>query len=141
MLKVIESMLNYHWVGKKSLILAFLYLKNARCCIECKKNFLCSGCDKKTNQIKYVAPSLHELKRQPANLLGHMLPWCFDDLDEKLQRVSAQFFRKHSPSWLCKKRSCLENIFRIFNTHFWLSNLFISIDFRLRISLFKNNLS
>ena len=53
----------------------------------CEKDSIC-GCDKKTNQIKEFPPNLNELKRQPANSVAHMLPWCVNHLDGNRQRFS-----------------------------------------------------
>ena len=45
---------------------------------------------KKINQIKEFSPNFNELKRQPPNGEGYMLPWCIDDINEYLQRFSIQ---------------------------------------------------
>ena len=35
-------------------------------CTECKEDSFCSGCDETINQIKELAPSPNEIRRQPA---------------------------------------------------------------------------
>ena len=45
-----------------------------RNCGECKKIILCEKCDKLVNQNKDYSANLNELKRQPPNEYGHMLP-------------------------------------------------------------------
>ena len=45
-----------------------------RNCNKCAKDFLCGGCDKLVNQKKELSPNLNELKREPPNQFGHMLP-------------------------------------------------------------------
>ena len=48
-------------------------------------------CDKSyqlVNQTKEFSPNLSELKRQPPNSIGHMLPWYVGDLEEYLRRFS-----------------------------------------------------
>ena len=43
-------------------------------CNKCAKGILCDGCDKLVNQNKEFSANLYELKRQPPNEIGHMLP-------------------------------------------------------------------
>ena len=43
-------------------------------CYECKENILCDNCDKLVNQKKDFSANLNELKREPPNQFGHMLP-------------------------------------------------------------------
>ena len=43
-------------------------------CIDCKKDILCESCDKYVNQKKEFSANLSELKREPPNEFGHMLP-------------------------------------------------------------------
>ena len=74
--------------AKKAWILVLLSLKEERYSTESDKDYNCSGCEKEINQIKEFAPNLNVLKRRHANLAGHMLPWCVNDLDEYLQRLS-----------------------------------------------------
>ena len=45
-----------------------------RYCNECGKDFLCGGCDKLVNENKELSANLNELKRQPPNGFGDMLP-------------------------------------------------------------------
>ena len=45
-----------------------------RNCGDCKKDSLCDNCDKVENQNKKIPSNLNELKRQPPNQIGHMLP-------------------------------------------------------------------
>ena len=45
-----------------------------RNCNKCGKDILCDGCDKLVNQNKEFSASQNELKRQPPNEFGHMLP-------------------------------------------------------------------
>ena len=41
---------------------------------DCKINSLCDNCDKLVNQRKEFSASLNELKREPPNKNGYMLP-------------------------------------------------------------------
>ena len=43
-------------------------------CSDCKKDILCESCDNLVNQKKEFSANLNELKRQPPNELGHILP-------------------------------------------------------------------
>ena len=43
-------------------------------CNQCKKDSLCNNCDKLVNQNKEFSANLNELKREPPNNNGHMLP-------------------------------------------------------------------
>ena len=43
-------------------------------CSDCKKDILCESCDNLVNQKKKFSSILNELKRQPPNEFGHMLP-------------------------------------------------------------------
>ena len=45
-----------------------------RNCNKCTKDILCDGCDKLKNRNKEFSGNLTELKRQPPNKFGHMLP-------------------------------------------------------------------
>ena len=45
-----------------------------RKCTNIKKDILCDGCDKIVNQKKNFTANLNEMKRQPPNEFGHMLP-------------------------------------------------------------------
>ena len=43
-------------------------------CSDCTKDILCDECDKLVNQKKEFSANLKELKREPPNDFGHMLP-------------------------------------------------------------------
>ena len=43
-------------------------------CSDCKKDTLCESCDNLINQKKDFSGNLNELKRQPPNEFGYMLP-------------------------------------------------------------------
>ena len=43
-------------------------------CGDCRKDILCGGCDEIVNQTEEFSANLNELKRQPPNEFGHMLP-------------------------------------------------------------------
>ena len=43
-------------------------------CTDCKIDSLCDRCDNVVNQRKEFSANLNELKRQPRNEFGHMLP-------------------------------------------------------------------
>ena len=45
-----------------------------RNCSDCKKDILCESCDKLVNQKKEFSANLNELKREPPNDFGYMLP-------------------------------------------------------------------
>ena len=45
-----------------------------RNCNKCTKDLLCDNCDKLVNQRKDFSAKLNELKQQPPNENGHMLP-------------------------------------------------------------------
>ena len=45
-----------------------------RNCNKCAKDFLCDNCDKLVNQTKEFSANANEVKRQPPNPFGHMLP-------------------------------------------------------------------
>ena len=45
-----------------------------RNCNKCTKDILCDDCDKLVNQKKEFSTNLNELKREPPNDFGHMLP-------------------------------------------------------------------
>ena len=40
----------------------------------CTKDIICNGCEKLVNQNKEFSANLNEIKRQPPNEFGHMLP-------------------------------------------------------------------
>ena len=43
-------------------------------CGDSKKDILCENCDKLVNQRKEFSANLNEMKREPPNEFGHMLP-------------------------------------------------------------------
>ena len=43
-------------------------------CNRCTKDLLCDRCDKLVNQNKEFSVDINELKREPLNEYGHMLP-------------------------------------------------------------------
>ena len=45
-----------------------------RYCDKCANDFPCDGCGKLVNQTEEFCSNLNELKRQPTNEFGHMLP-------------------------------------------------------------------
>ena len=45
-----------------------------RNCHYCKKDIICDICDELVNQKKEFSVNLNELKRQPPNEFGYMLP-------------------------------------------------------------------
>ena len=82
--KKIYAKLPLSW--KKSIDSAFVLPMKARYCTECEISSKCDACDQKTNQIEEFEENPNELKRQPINKNGQMLPWCFGDLDKNLKR-------------------------------------------------------
>ena len=46
-----------------------------RNCNESSEDVLCDRCDKLVNQKKEFSAKLNEIKKQPPNEFGHMLPW------------------------------------------------------------------
>ena len=59
---------------KKSFSQGVVIPHKMRNCSECKKDILCDNCDKLVNQKKEFSANLNELKREPPNKFGHMLP-------------------------------------------------------------------
>ena len=45
-----------------------------RNCNKCTKDISCDDCDKLADQKKEFSANLNELKREPPNRFGHMLP-------------------------------------------------------------------
>ena len=45
-----------------------------RNCDKCTKDIFCEGCEEIVNRNKEFSANLNELKRQPPNEFGHMLP-------------------------------------------------------------------
>ena len=62
--------LNY----KKSFSEGVVIPHKLRNCIKCGKDTLCEGRDKLVNQLKEFPANLNELKREPPNQYGQMLP-------------------------------------------------------------------
>ena len=61
---------------KKSFSMGVVIPHKMRNCNKCAKDILCGDCDILVNQNKELSANLNELKRQPPNEYGHMLPKC-----------------------------------------------------------------
>ena len=59
---------------KKSFSVGVVIPHKKRNCVNCKNDFLCDDCDNLVNQKKEFSANLNELKRDPPNRYGHMLP-------------------------------------------------------------------
>ena len=59
---------------KKSFSSVVVIPHKMRNCNQCTKDVLCDDCDKLVNQNKESSANLNEIKRQPPNDFGHMLP-------------------------------------------------------------------
>ena len=59
---------------KKSLSMGVVIPHEMRNRNKCLKDLICDGCEKLVNQKKQFSANLNELKRQPPNEFGHMLP-------------------------------------------------------------------
>ena len=59
---------------KKSFIYGVVIPYKKKNCKNCTKDILFDGCDKLVYQNKKFSANLNELKRQPPNEFGHMLP-------------------------------------------------------------------
>ena len=59
---------------KKSFSMGVVKTYKMRNCNKCAKDILCDGCDKLVNQNIDFSANLNELKREPPNEFGHMLP-------------------------------------------------------------------
>ena len=59
---------------KKSFSQGVVIPHRMRNCSDCKKDILCDRCDNLVNQQKEFSANLNELKREPPNSFGHMLP-------------------------------------------------------------------
>ena len=59
---------------KKSFSRGVVIPHKMRNCGDCEKDILCDNCDRIVNQKKKFSANLNELKREPPNKLGHMLP-------------------------------------------------------------------
>ena len=60
---------------KKQFDIGVIIPSKKRNCVNCKKDLICEDSDKLFNQTKMYASNPNELKRQPPNKIGHMLPW------------------------------------------------------------------
>ena len=45
-------------------------------CNGLEKDILCDNCNKLVNQKKKFSANINEMKKQPPNKFGHMLPKC-----------------------------------------------------------------
>ena len=68
----LEAKVPLSW--KKSFNMGVVIPHKMKNCNKCTKDILCDGCDKLVNQNKEFSANLNELKRQPPNEFGHMLP-------------------------------------------------------------------
>ena len=59
---------------KKSFSQGVVIPHKMRNCTDCKIDSLCDNCDRLVNQRKEFSANLNEMKRQPPNQFGHMLP-------------------------------------------------------------------
>ena len=59
---------------KKSFRYGVVVPHKLRKCNKCTKDILCDDCDNLVNQNKDFSVNLNEIKRQPPNQYGHMLP-------------------------------------------------------------------
>ena len=67
---------------------AVVTAEKAICCTESENSSNCDDCDKKIDPTKKLHQILLILKKNLANSVGLMLPCCFGNLYEYLQRVS-----------------------------------------------------
>ena len=70
--KNISAMLPRSW--KKSFNNGIIIPTKMRRCNECKNGILCNECNHQINENEEFEANLNELKRQPPNQFGHMLP-------------------------------------------------------------------
>ena len=61
-------------IWKRSISMVVIIPHKMRNCGKCMKDILCDDCDKFVNQNKEFSEKLSELKRQPPNDFGQMLP-------------------------------------------------------------------
>ena len=62
-------------IWKTSISMCVVIPHKTRNCDNCKKkHILCDGCDKLVNHKREVSANLNEVKRQPPNEFGYMLP-------------------------------------------------------------------
>jgi len=59
---------------KKSFSQRVVIPHKMRNCNKCSKDILCENCDKLVNQRKEFSANLNEMKREPPDEFGHMLP-------------------------------------------------------------------
>ena len=59
---------------KKSFRMGVVIPQKMRNYVDCKEDILCENCEYLVNQKKRFSANLNELKRQPPNDFGHMLP-------------------------------------------------------------------
>ena len=67
---------------KRSWIQRVVIPHKMRNCSDCANDSLCDICDKLVNQKKETSANLNEMKREPPNQFGHMLPW-YKEREEK----------------------------------------------------------
>ena len=60
---------------KKPFNNGFIIPTKKKRCNECKDGILCTTCNNQINENKEFEANLNELKRQPPNRFGHMLPY------------------------------------------------------------------
>ena len=75
MLVGVEMIATLPLIWKRSFNLSVIIPKTIRYCTDCDKNSLCNRCNKLIYQNKEISPKLNEIKRQPPNSFGQMLPW------------------------------------------------------------------
>ena len=63
-----------HLSWKKSFSMGVVKPHKLTNCNKCDKYFLCDECDKLENENEEISANLDELKREPPNEFGHMLP-------------------------------------------------------------------
>ena len=59
---------------KKSFSQRVVIPHKTRICVDCKKDILCDEYDQLENQRKEISANLNEIKREPPNQFGHMIP-------------------------------------------------------------------
>ena len=59
---------------KKSFSQGVVIPHKMRKCVDFKKDILCGNCDELVNHRKEFSANLNEMKRQPPNEFGHLLP-------------------------------------------------------------------
>ena len=71
--KKLSAMLPRSW--KKSFHNGIRIPTKMRFCNECNDNKMCNKCNHQINENKEFEANLNELKRQPPNEFGYMLPY------------------------------------------------------------------